>query len=94
MEGGDYNHCGQGYTKSSAWHRNIKVVGGYGDSHLYRLNVKIVEELANFKHDTGTRSMGYIMFRNRLRLENYKMISSNPGNGDFAQARLIRFVMD
>lgn len=42
------------------------------------MNVKIVEELANFKYDTGTRSIGYIMFRNRLRLENYKMISNNP----------------
>lgn len=37
-----------------------------------------MEELANFKYDTGTRSVGYITFRNRLRLENYKMISNDP----------------
>jgi len=32
----------------------------------------------NFKCDTGTRSIGYIIFIKRLRLENYKMISSDP----------------
>lgn len=42
------------------------------------MSVKIVEELAKFKYDTVTRSIGYIMFRNRFRLENYKMISNNP----------------